>query len=247
MRAVRLIFCLLPLVGVFTLQGQVFIEVGPLMNERDAFSSVVVYGSDGLQRRIDYSQIKGTPFWSDEWRRGELFIGSDTSLGRYDVKFNLVEQQVHFISRTGTELVPGNNKVSKVIIYSRADSTKPEIIFNRNVLHIQQFTRLKDCYVQELNQGRVRFLKILKRRVETGDSLFGTLKRYFFADQTEYYLQIGNWIEQVKKLNEETLFYLLPAARLYKDWIKEQRVNLKKEEDCTRFIKHFNATEKTAG
>lgn len=240
---IHIVFLSLLLV-VTDLHGQVFIETSSPVNPRDAFGSVIVYGSDGLAKSIPYSRIKGSPFWSDEWYSAILLDKKDSSFGRFSVKMNLATHEVHFRDKNGKEMVPGSDVVRKIIIYDNADSTGILTVFNKNISILKLLTKQKDCYVQELNQGDVKLMKITRREVKTADSLFGTEKRYYFADQQEYFLQIGERTERVRKLNKDELLSFFPRASAYEAWIKEKGLRFNKESDCVTFISHYNATNK---
>ena len=124
----------------------------------------------------------------------------------------------------------------------KEDSNKIATVFRANIIEIRLKTSCKYCYVQELNQGDAKLLKITRRTLKTKDSLFGTMKKYFFADETEYFLQFRDKYEKIKKLNKDNLFLLLPNTSAYASWIKEHKLQFKKEEDFIYFLNYYNST-----
>lgn len=230
--------------GNIILNAQVFIEMGSPVNPRDAFGSINVYGSDGLLKSIPYSRIKGSPFLNDQWNPGVLYDSRDSILAKCPVKINLATQEIHFLNLKGEEMVPVKGVVRKVVIYDAGDSTKVLTSFNNNIPEIRMQTKNKDYYVQQLNIGKVQLLKIILRKVESADSLFGTQKRYFFADQAEYYLLVNNKVERIKRLNKEEFFVFLPEASKYNLWIREKKLKFRNEEDFIVFLDHYNNSSK---
>jgi hypothetical protein len=221
--------------------AQVFIETGSPVNPRDAFGSINVYGSGDLAKGIPYDRIKGSPFWKDEWRTGILYNYQDSVLAKCPVKINLASQQVHFLNLKGQEMVPAGGIVRKVVIHDETDSNRIVTVFHNNISEIREQTKNKDHYVQEMNQGDVQLLRLTVRKVETGDSLFGTMKRYYFSDVHEYYLRVNNRIEKIKKLNKEEFFALLPAASKFNEWIRKEKLKFRDEADYIRFLDHYNS------
>lgn len=226
------------------LNGQVFIEMGSPVNPRDAFGSINVYGSDGLVKSIPYNRIKGSPFLFEEWNPGVLYDYRDSILAKCPVRMNLATQEIHFLNLKGEEMVPVRAVVKKVFIYDADDSTKLLASFNNNIPEIRLQTKNKDYFVQELNRGKAQLLKITLRKVESADSLFGTQKRYFFADQAEYYLQVNNKVERIKRLTKEEFFVFLPEVSKYNSWIREKKLKFRNEEDFVVFLDHYNNSYK---
>ena len=128
---------------IFNVQGQVFIETGSPTNSRDAFGSIVVYGSGELSRSIPYNKIKGSTFWKDEWQKAYFFDSRDTAKGSYKAKFNFGTQEVHYLNRMGVEqaVIPG--ELSAIVFMKKEDSTKIETIFRINIEEIRKKLKLK--------------------------------------------------------------------------------------------------------
>ena len=223
-------------------KAQVYIELGPLQNDRDAFSSITVYGSEGLRRNVHYSEIRGSAFWNENWSNAYLYDERDTLLGMYKVRFNFVTNELHYLDQNGSERAAIPGTLNKIIIMKVNDSTSVATVFRANIPEINTRASCKKCFVQELSQGDIKLLKITRRIVNTKDSLFNTIKKFYFEDQIEYYLQYNERYEKIRKLNKENLFSFLPNASPYAGWIKEQKLQFKKENDFVYFINYYNST-----
>ena len=70
--------------------------------------------------------------------------------------------------------------------------------------------------------------------------MFGTLKRYFFASTTNYFLKLGADAEFINKLSVNALLSLLPDSAGLADWIKKNKINIRREEDLIALIEHWN-------
>lgn len=241
MTAKQIIFLIIAVAYVSAINAQVYIEVGPVQNNRDAFSSVTVYGSDGLRRAVPYDEIKGNPFWKSGWSKAYFYDQRDTLLGIFNARFNFVTNEVHYLDKSGLEraVIPG--MLNKVVFMEEVDSTVVATVFRDNIYEIEIKATCKTCFVQELNQGNVKLLKITRRVVKSGDSLFHTIKTYHFDDEAEYFLQYNEKYEKIKKLNKENLFSFLPNTSAYSQWISEQKLRFLKEGDFIYFINHYNA------
>jgi len=224
--------------SLYQLRAQVFIQ-----QTEDGFNgkaaTYVVYGSEGLNNRIPYDRVKGTPFWSDKYKLAALYSGNNRVSIR-PVKLNLASNEIYFL-KNDEEIVLENVEVTKLIFYKGKDTSEIETSFIRKVPDLFIWNFKIDDFVQVMNQGKYQLLKYVKRSVGIGDSLFGTQKRYFFKDELTYFLRANDKVEKIKKLNEEYILSLMPSASKHKVWIKENNINFKKEEDVIRFLNYYNS------
>ena len=242
---IKLVFIFCCVQGFFVSHSQVFIELGPVQNNRDAFSSINVYGSDGLRSRVSYDEIRGSAFWKDTWSKAYLYDNRDTFLGIYRARFNFATNELHYLDRNGNERAAIPGTLNKIVFMQEADSNVIATVLRANIFEISKKASCKNCFVQELNQDRVKLLKVTRRVVKAKDSLFGTIKKYYFDEDAEYFLQFNKKYEKIKKLTKDNLFSFLPNTSAYAGWIKEQKLNFKKEEDFIYFINYYNSTRQT--
>ena len=237
------------LVLIFTGAGPVlsfsqqFHAAEPPASETQIFNDVKKYGynPDG-SLRVD---VSGSPFWNDEWCKGQLFDFRDSSYGFYSVKIDLAQELVYFINRRGKEMEINEGQVKKIIIYDSSDNNKIRTVFRINVPEINSISKDKNNLVQEMNQGNYKLLKMVKRNIESADSMFGTLKRYFYKDRNEYFIEKNNKIEKLKRLTKDNFLEQLPSSSKYADWIKEHNMNFKNERDLILFLDYYNSQIKS--
>jgi hypothetical protein len=127
------------------------------------------------------------------------------------------------------------------------DSSKIISIFRNDIgdINVQYIKQGKLYYVQELNQGPVKLLRITHRELKVGDSMFRTLKRYYFVDRYEYYLQHQNRIEKLKKLNKDEIMQFLPVTPELEAYLKKNNVSFKKEEDVLKLLEIYKQNSQT--
>jgi len=188
-----------------------------------------------LDNRLNYSSIKGSPFWKDEWQQAKIYLENNDRF-ILPVKINLATGELHFL-RNNEEFVSDDLKVMKVIFEKENDtavfiSHLPDLLFRNKKL---------DDFVQVLNSGDYQLLKYIKRNVASADSLVGTLKRYFFKDELNYFVRSNNKIDRIKKLNKENLLVLFPSKHLYSAWIDSHHINFKNEKDVISFLNYYNS------
>lgn len=191
-------------------------------------------GLDPNINKLKYSDIKGSPFWSEEEMPAILYAGEKIH-ATVRARNNLVTGQLHF-SNNQKEFVITNQIINKVVFIKGEDSIvfikHPEIVLKKKFL---------TSFVQVMNTGRCQLLKYIKRTIVEDDSLFGTRKRYSFKDNIYYFLKNDEKVEAIKKLDQENLLTLMPYARLHHEWAIANRINFRKEEDVVFFLKNYNS------
>ncbi|MDP9231018.1 MAG: hypothetical protein M3O67_10175 [Bacteroidota bacterium] len=190
---------------------------------------------------LKYSQIKGSPFWNDEWNLASLYDYDYKLLGRVKVKLNFVTQELYFLNKEEKEQVAQFGFVKKIVIHNDRDTSRVLTVFHHANADIFINKKPVEAYLQELNQGDVQLLKLTKRIVASADSLFGTMKRYFFRTEVYYFICFNDKTEYMKRLTKENIFLYVPGALAYTQWIDDNKISFKKEEDIVLFLNYLNS------
>lgn len=220
--------------------SQVFLESGPGGGTTDGM--LIVYGAGNLPNSVPYEKIKGSPFWNDQWKPAVLYADNNKTYGLYSVRINLATNELHYLSKNGEELVASARDVKRIVFYEDSTAGKILTVFRNDFPEISWLNKEHpDNYVQILNEGNARLLKQVIRKVNVGDSLFGTQKRYFFSDHSYYYMQYNLRIERIQKLNKDEIFALLPGSLSFAVWLKQNKIELTKEAGVLRFLEYYNS------
>lgn len=196
------------------------------------------------KQRLTYDQVKGSPFYNEDFQQAEIFMADGRSLGRYMVKFNLLTQEFHFLGKDKAEMVVPNDLARKIVVYDNSDTSLQKAVFVRTLDFTSPIVKPIGEYAEQLNKGQAVLYKIAKKNVVTADSLFGTLKRYYFSTTYAYYVGMNGRITPLKKLSEDAIFTALPPFGKLEDWARKNKINLKKEEGVLALMQQWNASFK---
>jgi hypothetical protein len=196
------------------------------------------------KQRLSYDQVKGSPFLYEEFHQAEIFMKDGRSMGKYMVKFNLLTQEFHFLGKDKAEMVVPNDIVRKIVVYDKTDTAVQKAVFVRTVDFTTPGGKPIGEYAEQLNNGNAILYKVSKKNVVTADSLFGTLKRYYFGTTDVYFAGMNGRITQLKKLSDDVIFTALPAVGKLEDWARKNKINLKKEEGVLAMLHQWNASFK---
>jgi len=239
----------LALFSTFIIQvtfAQVYVEQGT--GPQHQAPTVSVYGPDASNKKIPLSRIKGSPFLKEEWQLASLYDNNAERINIVPVRLNLATNELHFMWKE-QELVAGDdNKISFIVFHNNNDSSSIGTMFIKNMPNLVLDKKPLTAFVQVMNLGKCQLLKYTSRRVyPSEDSLFGTQKRYIFRDVKFYFIKTGDKVEKIKKLNTEYFLALVPEASLYKEWINQNNLSFKKEEDLLFFLNYYNSQTNSSG
>ncbi len=230
----------------FQVQAQVIIELGRKVDDKNSISSINVYGTGEIGKKVSYNQVAGSPFYRHQWQQARLYDRQGRNYGQWPVRFNLVSQEVHYLDSRQNEMALPLELIGKIEFLDSVSDRVTDQFFSVNSDMARQ-TDCKGCLYLVMNEGQTSLLKITQRVVREADSLFGTMKRYYYHDNNEYFVQSEKQFNRLRKLSREDFFNHIPGASLYMDWIKKQKLKFKKEEDYLIFLKYYNSTYKKDG
>jgi hypothetical protein len=219
--------------------AQLRIEQVPLspIKSRTGF---FVYGAGNLNSEVPYSKINGSPFWNSQFINATIYLTETKPYVSCPVKLNIATNEVHFLSKSGDELTAQTGMVEKIVFYKRDNSAEISTVFRNDFEVINSYPKFKDLYVQELNQGNIQLLKVSRKTLKVGDSLFGTQKKYSFHLEESYFLKHNNRIQALKKINKKEILQYMPLYKNLEDWINSNRIDFAIEKDVIRFIDYIN-------
>lgn len=237
------LFCL-SIPFVYGQSGQGYLPVSDFSN---AAFTLAVYevNFEGVQQnsnsgRLPYASIKGSPFYMDQYHPADLFGANGKYSGRMQVKLNMASQEVYFIGEKDKEYVAPLSFSKRVVIFSDDAGKDTLAVFERNIPGLQLNNRPIADYVEEMVNGKVKLYKYTKRYVASADSLFGTLKRYYFANTEHYFLSDERDVLLIKKMNLSGIADLLGDRGTLLKWAEQNRLNPKREEDLVALIRRWN-------
>jgi hypothetical protein len=212
------------------------VPVSPIKSNTGFF----VYGADNLKKEIPYSAINGTPFWHSDFLDATIYLPGERSYGPCAVKLNLATNEVNFLNHNGEELSAQPGIINKIVFHPPGDSTMIMTVFRNDIEVINTYPKYRNCYVQELNQGKIQLLSMSRKSITVTDSLFGTKKRYSFVLEQAYFLMTNTRIYALRKLHGKELRPILRLTNDEENWIATNSLNLSREKDVLAALDYLN-------
>ncbi|HQR94248.1 MAG TPA: hypothetical protein PLK14_13270 [Sediminibacterium sp.] len=219
-------------------QGGVLIETLP---STKADGTINIYGRGTLSNRIPYDKITGNAFWKTEWVTATLIGRNKKERWEQEVKLNMASHEIYYRKPNGDEEVVNEGLVKKVQFHVANNPEEIIAIFLNGIAEPYVSEEPIKELLQVLNEGKYQLLKMNNRKLLEGDSLFGTMKRYYFKNEVKYLLANNYIVSPLKKLNKESILQLAPAGKKEQEWLLQNKVDFKKEADIVKYLTQLNS------
>lgn len=195
---------------------------------------------DPSLKTLKYGDIKGSPFWSEDWYYASLYDIKNNFIAKVPVNMNFANGKIYSLKDSNI-IELENDVIRKVVIYEDTITNKVKAVFLNSLPYIYINKQKVNDYVQVFHSGPVVLLKLKRKELAKSEGGGGMSKYFYFKEMTFYYIQIGAKAEVLKKMTADAIFELLPGAFSFKDWAVENKINFKKEADIIRFIDYYNS------
>lgn len=218
--------------------AQVYFETLPSTKSE---GTINIYGRGSLSDKIPLSSIKGSPFWSDDWKPAILLGKNPQEKWNQRIKLNLFTNEIYYKNKDNEEQVVNEGIIQKIIFTDEKDISRQTAVFLNGIPSSRMGHEKINGFVQILNEGKYQLLKSIKESVVQEDSLFGTLQKYSFRKEISYYLAEPNTVLPVKKLSKIS-YLLFESQQTDPDhWITRNKIDLRKEADVVKYLTYLNA------
>jgi len=141
--------------------------------------------------------VDGTPYFSDEWMKGNVVIDGEKQFTGVFLKLDLYNNEVHYRDPKGTELV-AVTPIQKLILF---DSSSQRVYTFINGIYLNANRRVNGWY-QLLSEGKAYAFKQIKKQMSENKPYgSATIERSVHTSIQYYALYGGNFI-QVKKFKD---------------------------------------------
>lgn len=188
--------------------------------------------------KIDYSDIRGNCFLDEKWSPVLLRLKSKAMLRFSKFKLNLYTNDIHYIDKSGIELVASSKLVDDIFIFNQIDTA-------RLTFKLKKFTLDgNEGFFLLLNTGKVQLLKRTSVTLFKGDYDVSRGKNDFrFVRKNEYFLMNEGKINPLLDLSKDSLKTQLIFSDVQLNWLKTKKNKLKKEIEVVQFLDFYNSTE----
>jgi hypothetical protein len=219
------------------------------MDVRDFDGNMQVFDpanpNSSKNKGISYSDIEGSPFWSDKWNPAIVFFSGGGKAKINQAKLNLYTNEIHYLSSDGTELAVENEGITSIVFLNKNNLTQPIASFAKLVNHL---TGNGTVYYKVLNSGIFQLIVLQKKLVKTSpyDPIQGKSITSFYA-RNDYAIYNEGKIIPLKDLDRIHVLNAVPLDIVTSDWLRSTKSRLKTENEVTAYLEQVNLSNIKVG
>ena len=228
----RLILLLTIFVSSTAVMGQRVIDVDKL--EGSALNFFRTVGGEPMLNTKFVRLIEGTPYFSDEWLRGNVFIEESEYRNLY-LKVNIMESSLEFRDAKGETMVC-TMPIKRVVLIDSAKRAQYMFVNSSFVGESQEF---KKSWLLELASGKASLFKLQRKQINEFRPYGSATTEQRIVDTYWYYIFANNAFTRVKKLTDIPEVLVSEKPRLL-EYIKANHLSAKDEKDMTKLVEYYN-------
>lgn len=162
----------------------------------------------------DLGSIRGRLFWNDSFHLAKLYLQGNKLLGEFEVKYEMLNMVFYVKNGKDPDIkVIDPKHIEKIEFLQPVDGGKAPVFTNTFYELSAKTKDLPKTHLQELLKGPISIYKKNKVVVRYQDSLFGSIKKPFLADQSSYYVIYKGDFKEINRLAPKTILGALPTLQ----------------------------------
>ncbi|MBN1596693.1 MAG: hypothetical protein JW894_00210 [Bacteroidales bacterium] len=206
-----------------------------VVRSSDEYPEHKYYDLSGKVYFNPYIQIRGSAFLLQDWHEGDIKLKSGETIRDVKIKIDIYQHQVIVYQEYLNRIIKiHKNDVNRVVF---SEPRKKEFIKIDDLNARSKL--LGGCFVEVLTEGNISFYKLYYKEALQISELETPFIMEFY-DNADYYIS-DQWKYSKVRLCKSFLKHKYPDKKsLIKQYIREQKLKLKKEEDFASVIKYLN-------
>ncbi|RYY07899.1 MAG: hypothetical protein EOP43_01850 [Sphingobacteriaceae bacterium] len=185
----------------------------------------------------DYTDIKGSPYLSDDWAKGSVLLNNMQAYSNIEVKYNEYTDKLHFRGKNDETLNFSDKVKEFTITYTKETNLITEHYRSgyNNIPGIET-----DAYLQTLSEGKAQLLKKTLKKIQTNNEYGSISTNKSFVPSIRYYIINGEKASMIKKDKKSVFSALGNKQSELESYSKTNNIDFKKDADLINLITYYN-------
>ncbi|MDP9229979.1 MAG: hypothetical protein M3O67_04805 [Bacteroidota bacterium] len=187
-----------------------------------------------------YPDIKGSPFYIDDWKYADLLFTDGKLFNKVTVKLNLYTQELIYLSPGNVEIILKDGIISRMILYDTSETGMPgSQLFASGFPVLDKDTTFP--FFEVIAEGKAMLLNLIKKRItDTKDALSPTDGKEFVTTET-CYIFFNKEIKKCEKNNDFYINLFSDKKNSIENLIKLKKLKCRNRKDVTMLVEYYNS------
>lgn len=217
------------------------ITLGSGTNMRTSFNVGDIMSTKIGFNVADDPHIKGSPFYPESFSPSIIILKNGTGYTGVQTRMNLATNNVYFKTQDSAQLVAAKGIIKKLIIFQNMYSKSDSVIFSSG--HPSIGNNDENTFYEELVSGKVDFLKLTTKVLNSVQSLGASPLDKQYVDITDYYVSFGRngIIEKWRKGKDFIIGFLIDKKNDVQKFIEGNHLKCRSEDDIKKIFQYYNS------
>ena len=173
------------------------------MTARKFFDQMVDYSNNKEFVASQYTDVKGSPYFSDKWLKGKVLLHDKVWVDNLQLKFD--QYNNHFIVNWNDTAFLVSTLVKQIILYPGNDTLNGVVFKNGYAINAKIDVQ---TYLEVLAEGKISFLRYAKKDIDKYGEYGDATKYERFEEVNRYFIFVNGEFKEVtltKKSLQEVL------------------------------------------
>ena len=192
---------------------------------------------------LDPASIPGPLYWNSDWAPANLFLKDDRFLGRFPVRLNLYNGL--FVARmsNGDEKVVQEELVKSIRFDTVVNGmSSPVFVLAAPPVSLEA-RHVPKGFLLQMTTSPVMLLRSMKSILLYRDSLFGAIRKPYFALRESYHVAYKGAFVNLRKLSYRELSAAAPELEGQESFFTQRRVRWSDEASVVAALQSWNVAQ----
>ena len=231
----RLFFFLIAVTASMCSFAQQVIDVDKF--EGSALHYFRAVGGEPLMNTKFVRLVDGSPYFSDKWIKGSVFI-EESEYRNFNLRVNILETTLEFMDRRGEQMIC-TMPVKKVILNDSIKGMQYRFVHSS---FVPENVETRKSWLLELVSGTAKLYRLDKKQINEIRPYGSATTEQRIVTSHLYFLSNNSDLKRIKKLSDVSDLLASKKEQL-DEYAKANRLNVKSEKDLVRLVEYHNTLQ----
>jgi hypothetical protein len=185
------------------------------------------------------SDVTGSPYYIDGFRRAKITLTKGIVYENIDVKIDLFNEEVHLLDKNHKEIIAEDGIIREIQIF---DTTNTQLVFSKFQTGFPFFDKNNsNTLYRVLSDGKIKLLLYSKKEISViKDVMSGEVSKEFLQ-RDEYYVFQNGEIQKLKKEKDFILSLMNDQQQKISEYMSDKKFSLKKQDMLVSLFNYYNS------
>jgi len=205
------------------------------LSSKISLAQTAIPDNMGKPATTGFAYAEGSPFFADEWNKGDVSLANGTTFKDVSLKFNDLDNTLYYKSGSGKDMIFTEPVHEFTLIITKKDTARKHLFRNGYAQN-----NMPEAFYEVMSDGKVPLLKIdLKLSQESQNLDSPPIHR--IVESVQYYLLLDNRLVPMKKDRKFIFQHIGNKVAEMQAFITANNIDVKNDDDLIKLLNYYNS------